>query len=198
MLGVFVKGFRFPDFFDVLATWIAIASLFMIGTFNVFNLLRTAGTGGEFQIRGLKGKLLPRIMRETTNPFLIVILGGLFALAADTVSQTSLWALSAANSADYMPFILGGVFMAGMMLTDTLDSLIAYRLISQSGQIGQSTSRLIGWFIVALAYGIASYEAFSFFFPVLDIDFEVVGIICFVFLLSCLAAVAIRRKIKAA
>ena len=50
--------------------------------------------------------------------------------------------------------------MVGMMLTDTLDSLIAYRMVHHSGKLGQAASRLIGWVIVVLAYGVSLYEAF--------------------------------------
>jgi high-affinity nickel-transport protein len=198
VLGMFVKNFKFPDYFDALSTWIAIISLFAIGTWNIVNLLKRRAPGEEFRIHGIKSKFLPRLMKETTNPFFIILLGGAFALAADTVSQTSMWALSASNSSGYMPVILGLVFMIGMMLTDTLDSIIAYRMISQSGKLGQSASRLMGWMIVMLAYGVSFYEAFTFFYPVVDLDFEIVGIIAFALILLCFGVVSIRAKLNPA
>lgn len=64
-----------------------------------------------------------------------------------------------------MPLILGLVFMIGIMTTDTIDSLIVYRMINQSSNIGQSASKIMGWVIVVLAYGVLGYQAFIFFNP---------------------------------
>lgn len=170
-------------------------SLFLIGTLNILNLLRTKqSTHDHFQISGIKGKFLPRIAKETTNPFLVILIGALFAMAADTVSQTSMWAMAAGNSGGYMPFILGITFMIGIMLTDTIDSLVAYRMINQSGKLGRSTSRLIGWIIVALAYGVSFYEAFTFFFPGAELDYEIIGTIIFVLMVLCFTFVNIQAK----
>jgi high-affinity nickel-transport protein len=197
ILGLFMKDFKFPVYFDAFATWIAITSLVIIGTLNVINLLRSSAKHGEFKIKGIKGKFIPRVMKETTNPWVIILLGGLFALAADTVSQTAVWTFAAANSNGYLALVLGPVFMVGMMLTDTIDSLIAYRMLSQSSKIGQSASRMIGWLIVALAYSVAGYEAFTFFYPIIDLDFELVGIIFFLILLLSFGYVVFRGKSKA-
>lgn len=60
----------------------------------------------------------------------------IFALGADTVSQTSVWAFAARHSGSYMPFILGITFMIGMMITDTTDSLVVYRMMTQSSKVG--------------------------------------------------------------
>src|SRR5579875_1337754 len=123
ILGIFMKNFKIPDLVNTVVTWISIVSLFSIGTLNIYNLLRTKSTTAEsFQLSGIKGKFLPRIVQETTNPFFVVLIGAIFALAADTVSQTSMWAIAAGNSASYFPFIMGMIFMLGMMITDTIDS----------------------------------------------------------------------------
>jgi high-affinity nickel-transport protein len=197
IVGMFVKDFKLPDVFDYLATWVSIGSLFLIGTFNVVNLLRTKAGNADFRPSGLKSRLMPRLIRETSNPFVIILLGVIFALAADTVSQTSVWAMSSVNSDNgYLPLILGPVFMIGMVITDTIDSLIAYRMISQTGQVGQRASRLVGWLIVTLAYGVALYETYTFFVPSIDVDFEIVGIISFLLLVSCFGAVMLREKLK--
>jgi nickel/cobalt transporter (NiCoT) family protein len=194
ILGMFIKNFTFPDYFDTVVTWVSITSLFMIGTLNIFNLLRSKSTEKDFELRGIKGKFIPRIVRETTNPFLIILIGGVFAMAADTVSQTSVWAIAAGNSVSYMPIVLGLTFMIGMMITDTIDSLITYRMITQSSKLGQSASRVMGWVIVALAYGVSFYEALTYFYPEAELDFEIVGAVIFVLMLLCFAVISLRRK----
>lgn len=115
-------------------------------------------------------------------------------MAADTVSQTSMWAIAAGNSGKYMPVILGIVFMFGMMVTDTIDSFVAFRMVSHSNRLGQSASSVMGWIIVALAYGVSFYEAYTFFFPLVELDFEIVGIIIFVSMVLCLGVITIRVK----
>ncbi|MGG0938639.1 sodium:proton antiporter [Brevibacillus centrosporus] len=194
ILGMLIKDFTFPEHFDTFATWVSISSLFLIGTLNIYNLLRTKAKKQEFHVSGLKGKLISKIARGTTNPFLIILVGALFALAAETVSQTSVWALAAGNSNTYMPLILGLVFMIGIMITDTIDSLVVYRMITQSNKHGQFASRMIGWVIVVLAYGVSFYEAFTFFNPWAEIDFEIVGIIVFLFLVGCYFMVKLGSK----
>jgi high-affinity nickel-transport protein len=197
ILGVFMKDFSLPEYVDTLVKWISIFSLFSIGTLNIYNLLHAKSENNEnFQISGIKGKFLPRIVQETTNPFLVILIGGLFAMAADTVSQTAMWAIAAGNSGSYMPFVMGIIFMIGMMLTDTIDSFVAFRMINQSNRLGQSASRMMGWVIVSLAYGVSFYEAFTFFFPWAELDFEIVGTVIFVFMVICLALVSFRAKRK--
>jgi high-affinity nickel-transport protein len=197
ILGLFTKNFEFPVYFGTFATWVAITSLLIIGTFNVINLLKTHSSAHHFEVKGIKGKFIPRVMRETTNPFLIILIGGLFALAADTVSQTAVWTFAAANSSGYLFLILGPVFMIGMMITDTLDSWIAHRMLTQSNKISRTASRMIGWLIVALAYSVALYEIFTFFYPVVELDFEIVGILFFFVLLLSFGFVTLFGRLKA-
>lgn len=175
ILAMISQNFVFPAYFDSIATWVSICSLFAIGCLNVFNLLRSQRNQTDYKPQGIKGRFIPRFARETTNPFLIILIGGIFALAADTVSQTSLWALAAGNASQFLPILLGLTFMIGMMITDTIDSLVAYRLLTNSSKMGQSASRVMGWIIVVLAFGVSLYELFLFFYPDFEIDFEVVG-----------------------
>lgn len=196
ILGMVLKNFSFPTYFDNFASWISIISLFLIGTLNTYNLLRTRNTNKEFQLSGLKGKFIPKVAKGTTNPFVIILVGALFALAAETVSQTAVWSLAASNSGKYTPLILGLVFMFGMMITDTIDSMIVYKMVNQSSKLGQSASRLMGWVIVVLAYGVSFYLAFTFFNPWAELDFEIVGIILFIFLVASFFFVNIRSKRK--
>ncbi|MBT2728438.1 sodium:proton antiporter [Bacillus sp. ISL-75] len=188
ILGIFMKSFTIPDLVSTLVTWFSTLSLFAIGTLNLFNLLWKKSTENEdFRVSGIKGKFLPKMLKETTNPFFVILIGGLFALAAETVSQTSMWAIAAGNTASYMPVLLGIIFMLGMMITDTLDSIVAFRLLKESNRLGQSASRVMGWVIVVLAYGVSFYQAFTFFFPWAELDYEILGVMLFTaFVLSYL------------
>lgn len=135
VLGVVMKNFTFPSYFDHFASWVSIISLFLIGTLNTYHLLRTKNKEEEFQLSGLKGKFIPKIAKGTTNPFLIILVGALFALAAETVSQTAVWSLAVGNAGKYTPLLLGLVFMFGMMLTDTIDSMIVHKMVNESSNL---------------------------------------------------------------
>jgi nickel/cobalt transporter (NiCoT) family protein len=194
ILGMFMKNFTFPPYFDTFASWVSILSLFLIGTLNTYNLIRTRNNTEEFQLSGLKGKFIPKLAKGTTNPFLIILVGALFALAAETVSQTAVWTLAAGNTSQYTPLLLGLVFMIGMMITDTIDSMIVYKMVNESSKFGQAASRLMGWVIVVLAYGVSFYLAFTFFNPWAELDFEIVGVILFIFLVSMFIFISIKSK----
>jgi nickel/cobalt transporter (NiCoT) family protein len=74
ILGIFMKSFKIPELMNTLVTWISIVSLFGIGTLNIYNLMRTKSTSNEeFQVSGIKGKFLQRMLQETTNPFFVIL-----------------------------------------------------------------------------------------------------------------------------
>ncbi|MFC7393999.1 sodium:proton antiporter [Scopulibacillus cellulosilyticus] len=192
ILGTVSRHFTYPSYFDAIGSWVSIISLFLIGTLNLYNLLKTA-KNQEYQPSGIKGKMIPKLFRETTNPFVIILTGVFFAAAADTVSQTAVWALAAAHQASFMPVILGFTFMIGMMITDTADSLITYRMINQSGKMGQVASKVMGWIIVALAYGVSLYEMITFFKPSAEVNFEVVGVVIFAIIACCYIILKVKK-----
>jgi nickel/cobalt transporter (NiCoT) family protein len=194
VLSAFSRNFKFPDYFDTLVTWVSVLSLLLIGTLNIRNLL--IRTEEEYKLGGIRGRFIPRFARETSNPIHIVIIGAIFALAADTVSQTSVWAIAASHASRWMPAMLGLTFMAGMMLTDTIDSFITCRMLEQSGKLGKAASRIMGWIIVVLAYGVACYEAIIFFVPSFEVDFEIIGAMMFALIVLCYVIVRFGTKAK--
>ena len=187
------RYFNLPPIVDVIGTWITIVILLLIGTLNVYNLVSKKAEN-NFQISGIKGNFIPRFFRETTNPFLVILVGMMFALAADTVTQTAVWSMAAENSGRYTAFALGLTFTAGMMLADSIDGYLVYKMVNQTGRVGRKASRIMGWVIVFLAYGVAFYEGLTYFFPKFTVDFELVGIITFLLLLVGLAMVSWRIK----
>jgi high-affinity nickel-transport protein len=163
MIGFVSEAFTYPEYFDAIGTWVSIVSLLIIGTFNVVSLLKhpSSHTHEHFSIKGIKGKFIPKFIQNTRNPLIIVLVGLLFAFAVDTVSQTSVWALASLHSGKFMPLILGFVFLFGMMITDTLDSLVIHKLLKKSNNTGKIISLLMGWSVVVLSYGVGLYELFN-------------------------------------
>ena len=80
------------------------------------------------------------------------------------------------------------------MLADSIDGFLIYKMVKQTGRVGRQASRIMGWVIVFLAYGVAFYDGLAYFFPKLTVDFELVGIISFLSLLVGLAMVSWSMK----
>ena len=152
---------------------------------------------------GLKGRFLPAFVSQTSNPLAIALIGFCFALAAESVSQAALFGVAGSASshrAAWFPTLLGLLFMAGMVATDTVDGQIVYRMLTTAGRTAWVATRVMGWTVVALSYGVALYEAVNVFVPALDVNSEAVGAALF-----CLLAVGflatmrpVRREREAA
>lgn len=195
IINTISRYFSLPPIFDVIGTWITIIILLLIGTLNFYNLV-SKKTESNFQISGIKGNFIPRFARETTNPLLVILVGMMFALAADTVTQTAVWSMAAENSGQVIALALGLTFMSGMMLADTIDGFLVYKMVKQTGRVGRQASRIMGWVIVFLAYGVAIYDGLNYFFPKFSVDFELVGMISFLLLLIGLAMVNWRIEVE--
>jgi nickel/cobalt transporter (NiCoT) family protein len=160
ILGFISQHFTYPAYFDVIGTWVSIIALALIGTLNIISLIKhpKSHTHEHFVLKGFKGKFVPKLLQNTTNPLIIVLVGILFAFAMDTVSQTSVWALASLHNGKFMPLILGFVFLFGMMLTDTLDSFITFKILKTSNGLGKLFSQITGWIVVIISYGVCLYE----------------------------------------
>ncbi|MFZ1901068.1 MAG: nickel transporter, partial [Azonexus sp.] len=82
-----------PEWFGILGSLISIAFLVALGSLNLAAVLR-AGPDEVVQPVGLKGRLLGNL-RHASHPALIALVGALFALSFDTLSQAAFFALSA-------------------------------------------------------------------------------------------------------
>jgi nickel/cobalt transporter (NiCoT) family protein len=197
VIGVVARDFEPPASLDTIAKSLAVGLLLLIGTMNIWNLLN-ARPGEDVSLAGVKSRFLPRFVSQTSNPFIIVLIGFSFALAADTLSQAALFGIAgsaARGYADLFPTLLGVVFMLGMVTTDTIDGHIVFRMLSMASRTAWIATRITGWIVVALAYGVALYEIVNFVAPGVSIDSELLGIVVFcVFLVGFGVTVTVTRR----
>ena len=101
----------------------SIVVLVAMALFNAVALVR--GPGAERP----RARLLPRILREATHPLVAVPIGAIFGLGFETSSQLIAYgaAFSSAHAADGA--LVGAAFCAGMICTDTLDSVFVARIV---------------------------------------------------------------------
>ena len=91
-----------------------------------------------------KGRLLGNL-RHASHPALIALVGALFALSFDTLSQAAFFALTATQFGGWQhALVLALLFTFGMLLTDGINGLWIARLIARADQVALVASRVMG------------------------------------------------------
>jgi high-affinity nickel-transport protein len=117
---------------------------------------------------GLKGRFLGRL-GHARRPGAVALVGALFALSFDTVSQSALFALTATQFGGvWHSLFLGALFVLGMLVTDGINGLWISRLILRSDEIARVASRVIGLAVGTVSLLIAAFSGGKMLFPALD------------------------------
>jgi high-affinity nickel-transport protein len=140
---------------ETVGTWISIVILLAIAAVNI----RQLRAGGGTRLAGAKTRLLPRALREGTNALLAIPIGLLFGFGFETSSQVATYAVAFGADAGILgAVIVGSMFCLGMIVTDTLDSVVVHRLISfRSENLPQIMRVWIGS-VTIFALAVAVYE----------------------------------------
>jgi nickel/cobalt transporter (NiCoT) family protein len=140
---------------ETIGTWVSIVTLFAIAAFNVRQLsLNRIGA-----MAGVKSALLPKALRAATSPLAAIPIGLLFGLGFDTSSQVATYALALTSGGGIvLGLIIGFIFSLGMAVTDTLDSLLVYRLCTRHPLELVRATRVWIIAVTAMALVVASYE----------------------------------------
>jgi high-affinity nickel-transport protein len=137
-----------------IGTWVSIAVLLFVAAMNV-RALRNGGAS----VAGAKTSLLPRRLREGSSALLAIPIGLLFGFGFETSSQIAAYALAfGADRGIVGALIVGAMFSAGMICTDTLDSLFVHRLISYRTDRRPAVMRVWIGSVTALAVLVAAYQ----------------------------------------
>lgn len=187
-----------PEWFGLLGAVISIAFLVALGSLNLAAVL-AAGPDEIVQPVGLKGKLLGNL-RHVSQPALIALVGALFALSFDTLSQAAFFALTATQFGGWEhALILASLFMLGMLLTDGINGLWIARLIARADQVALVASRVMGLVVSGVSLLVAAFGAAKLLSPAVNawsegkelvFGFMLVAIIA----LSFVAAVRLTRR----
>ena len=157
-LGVSVVAGRWevPAWFGTLGSLISIAFLVALGGLNLAAVLRAA-PDQVVQPIGLKGRLFGRL-RHVSHPMLVALVGALFALSFDTLSQAAFFALTATRFGGWQhALVLALLFMFGMLLTDGINGLWIARLIARADQVALLASRVMGLVVAGISLLVAAY-----------------------------------------
>jgi high-affinity nickel-transport protein len=155
-VGLATERWIVPAWLDDVGAWISVGVLVALG---LLNLRAVLATPPEHVVRpvGLRARLFDRLTR-TSHPGAIALVGALFALSFDTLSQAALFAVAASQLGGWVPALaLGLVFMAGMTLADGANGLWIAALLRSADARARIASRVLGLAIAVLSLGIAAF-----------------------------------------
>ncbi len=156
-----------PEWFGLTGAVISISFLVALGVLNL-NAVLAAAPDQVVQPLGLKGRLLGRLGRAS-HPALIALVGALFALSFDTLSQAAFFALTATQFGGWQhALLLAGLFMLGMLLTDGINGLWIARLIARADQVALVASRVMGLVVSGISLLVAAFGAARLLSPAID------------------------------
>ena len=199
-LGVSLVAERWavPAWFGLLGALVSIVFLIALGSLNLAAVLR-AGPQEVVQPVGLKGRLLGGLGRAS-QPLMVALVGALFALSFDTLSQAAFFALTATRFGGWQhALMLGLLFTLGMLLTDGINGLWIARLIARADQVALIASRVMGLVVSGVSLLVAGFGVAKLLSPAVDawsegkelvFGFSLVAIIA----VSFIAAVRLTRQ----
>jgi high-affinity nickel-transport protein len=128
--------------------------LILLGVLNLYAVFTTP-SHEMVQMVGLKGRWLSNL-KSAGHPALIALVGALFALSFDTLSQAALFSVAATNYGGLVyAFLLAICFMAGMMVTDAVNGLWISHLLRRADVRARIASRIMGVTVALLSLTVA-------------------------------------------
>jgi high-affinity nickel-transport protein len=156
-----------PAWLEIVGSAISVIFLLALGTLNLHAVLVTPA-GEVVRPVGLKGRWLGRL-GEAAHPLSVMGVGAVFALSFDAVSQALLFAVTAEQFGGWRAALtLGGLFMAGMCLTDAINGLWISRLLRRADAAARMASRLMGLTVALVSFGVAGFGLAKWTLPAVD------------------------------
>lgn len=166
-VGYMSERWETPGWLEISGTWISLGFLTLLGVVNLRAVLVTPADQVVAPV-GLKGRFLGRLGR-VEHPALIALVGALFALSFDTVSQAALFAVTATQFGGVEHALaLGLVFTLGMLVTDGINGLWISRLIARADQIALIASRVMSLAVASVSLLVAAFGLARLALPMVD------------------------------
>jgi high-affinity nickel-transport protein len=166
-VGLASQSWAAPQWLELSGAWISIGFLTLIGIVNLRAVLAAAPHEVVAPV-GIKGRFLGRL-NQAGRPWSVALVGALFAASFDTVSQSALFALTAARFGGLEHALaLGLLFVLGMLVTDGINGLWISRLIARADQIAVIASRVMSLAVSSVALLVAAFGAARLALPAVD------------------------------
>lgn len=158
LVGLFAWQLRLPAWLESFGDWVSIAFLTLLGILNL-HAVATTRPDQAVHLVGLKGKLLGSCARAA-SPGLVALVGALFAISFDTLSQAALFSMTASRFGGWEnALLMGGLFMLGMLFTDGVNGFWIFRLLNRTDGMTLAASRTMGFAVSGLSLFVAALGA---------------------------------------
>jgi high-affinity nickel-transport protein len=154
------SNWQVPPWLESFGAWLSIGFLLLLGLANLWAVAR-AQPHEVVQLRGLRSALLGSRVVHRAGALGIALVGALFALSFDTVSQAALLALAGGRfGGGWQPaLLLALVFTAGMLIVDGVNGLWISRLIARADQLAVIASRVMSLAVSSVSLLVAALGA---------------------------------------
>jgi high-affinity nickel-transport protein len=167
IVSLLAHRWQTPEWLEAFGAWTSIGFLAALGLLNIHAVVQAQPTELVRPV-GLKGRFLGRLL-QAASPGLIALVGALFALSFDTISQAALFALTATQFGGWQDaLLLGLLFMLGMLVTDGINGLWIARLILRADQIALIASRVMSLVVASLSLMVAGFGVAKLTWPALN------------------------------
>ena len=158
LVGAASARWQTPSWLEQAGTWISIFFLTLLGVLNLRAVIAAPADAVVAPV-GLKGRFLGRLS-TAQRPWLVALVGALFALSFDTISQAALFAVAAGHFGGVEhALLLGLLFMLGMLVTDGINGMWIARLIARSDAIARIASRVMSLAVASVSLLVAAFGA---------------------------------------
>ncbi len=141
-VSLLAQAWQPPGWLASFGAWISIGLLTLLALLNTAAVLRTPGHESTHLV-GWRSGVFGGLLRAQ-SPGTVMAVGTLFALSFDTISQATLFALTATRFGGWQPaLLLALLFIAGMLFTDGLNGWWVSRLIKRSDATSRIASRVM-------------------------------------------------------
>ncbi|TAJ80742.1 MAG: nickel transporter [Gallionellaceae bacterium] len=144
-----------PSWMDDVGVWVSAFFLVLLGVLNLYAVFSTP-SHEVVQMVGIKGRWLSSL-KNAGHPALVALVGALFALSFDTLSQAALFSATATQYGGVLhASLLAGCFMLGMMVTDAANGLWISHLLRRADATARTASRIMGVTVALLSLSVAA------------------------------------------
>ncbi len=179
-------NWRVPSWAETFGAWSSIIFLAVLGFANLLAVLR-ADSNAVVRPVGFKDRFLSSLQR-TSNPWLITLIGALFAFSFDSLGQAALFAVMGVQQGGWgYALILGVAFAIGMLVTDGVNGLWTSRLIRRADGAARIASRAMGFCVAGVSLLVAGLGAARYFSPTVDAWSDGKGIVFGVAIIAVIA-----------
>lgn len=162
--------------------WLTPALFMTVGAINLKALLSSEP---DFKIKGWRTWLIGPKWKRNTGKLGIILIGVVFALVFETITQILALSQSMSSSGGLMVILsLGAAFTIGMMITDTIDGLVLHHIWRSSEGKTRIADyrRIMGWLIVVTSFAVAGYQIITQIYPSIVLSDFIINLISLLFL----------------